>query len=256
MRRVRAVGLLAPLLFVTGLMPTSAVAVPVVSQRMGDPTFEMPVEGACYDLRYDQLFNRSIRKAPVDCEEPHTIETVKVKRLTKPVDWKNVYSRIAVSCFDAFYDAFGGPRWIGHYAYEMWWFIPTKAQRAAGARWVRCDVGLRKGTQNLRTYEGGPRILGNTLSGPPTGTLGPQGSISRRCLVGRDLKPSSCTVPFLYYARTSFRLDERPRTRAEYFEAGSRCSFVSNRYAFDGPSLYEWRAGNHIMVCFKRAPYT
>lgn len=250
MRRMAVLLLLAPLLVVASVVLPTAAALPAVADRVEDPTFEMPVEGACYNLRYDQLFNRSIRKAPVDCEEPHTIETVKVKRLKKPVDWNKVYSRIAVSCFDAFYDAMGGPRWLGHYAYDMWWFIPTKEQRVNGARWVRCDVGMRKGTHNLRTYETGP-FLGQALSGPPTGPLGGASAIYRRCLVGNELKPSSCDVPHDYFARTSFRLDSLPRTRAEYFAAGSRCSFVSRRYAFDGPSLYEWKAGNHIMVCFK-----
>ena len=35
----------------------------------------------------------------------------------------------------------------------MWWFKPTEEERAAGARWVRCDLGLHRGTNGLQELE-------------------------------------------------------------------------------------------------------
>ena len=41
--------------------------------------------------------------------------------------------------------------------------------------------------------------------------------------------------------------------RTKFRKAAKRCQNVTNsrRWAYDGPTAQEWKAGNHFMVCFK-----
>ena len=74
-----------------------------------------------------------------------------------------------------------------------------------------------------------------------------------RCLVGKALNNTSCQLSHKFRAKTAYKLDRRASSKEQYLKQGRRCARLTNstRYAFDGPSNEEWKAGNHFMVCFK-----
>ena len=212
------------------------------SRQLAGPGFHEPAVGLCYDLTTKQANKASATQDSVPCDAPHTMMTIKVKRLSKPVKWDSVYPRVVVSCYEALYDVLGSAKLAGMSSYDLWWFIPTKEERAQGARWARCDVGLHKGTTGL-----GKLPTSVALSGLPLDDS------YARCLVGKALNNTSCQMSHKFRAKTAYKLDRRASSREQYLKQGRRCARLtnSNRYAFDGPSKEEWKAGNHFMVCFK-----
>ncbi len=151
MTRSRVLVLLFSLCLGIGLVPSvsEATTPPAAQQQLAGPGYHEPAVGLCYDLTTKQANKVSATQDAVPCDAPHTLMTVKVKRLSKPVRWTAVYSRIVVSCYEALYDVLGSAKLAEMSSYDLWWFIPTKEERAQGARWARCDVGLHKGTSGL-----------------------------------------------------------------------------------------------------------
>ncbi len=242
MTRSRVLALLFSLCLGIGLVPSVSEATPPAAQQLAGPGYHEPAVGLCYDLTTRQANKASVTQDAVPCDAPHTLMTIKVKRLSKPVRWTAVYSRIVVSCYEALYDVLGSAKLAEMSSYDLWWFIPTKDERAQGARWARCDVGLHKGTSGL-----GKLPTSVALGGLPLDDK------YARCLVGKALNDTSCQMSHKFRAKAAYKLDRRASSREEYLKQGRRCARLtnSNRYAFDGPSDEEWRAGNHFMVCFK-----
>ena len=222
--------------------PAMAQASPPSALRAG-PGYHEPAVGSCYDLGWDQAAKPSASQDPVPCDAPHTLMTVKVKRLSKPVRWSsNLSSRFEVPCTKAMYDAIGGTKLAAMSAYQLWFFLPTKKERAKGARWIRCDVGLRAGRTGLDRL---PTSV--TLSSLPLDK-----SVAR-CLVGKTLATTACSNGHTWKAKKAFKLSSRATSATHYQKQGRRCARLTNtqHYVFDGPSAEEWKAGNHFMVCFK-----
>jgi hypothetical protein len=127
-------------------------------------------------------------------------------------------------------------------AYQLWLFLPTKKERAKGARWIRCDVGLRAGRSGL-----------DRLPASVALTSLPLDASVARCLVGKTLATTACSNGHTWKAKKAFKLSSRAASTAQYQKQGRRCAKLTGtqRYVFDGPSAEEWKAGNHWMVCFK-----
>ena len=149
MTRSRVLVLLCSLVLGLGLAPSGPGPPHRRPEQLAGPGYHEPAVGLCYDLTAKQANKASATQDAVPCDAPHTLMTIKVKRLAKPVKWTAVYSRIVVSCYEALYDALGSAKLAEMSSYDLWWFIPTKDERAQGARWARCDVGLHKGTSGL-----------------------------------------------------------------------------------------------------------
>lgn len=237
----RTFALLASLCLGWALLPSQANA-----SLGGDPGYHQPPEGACYDLTWLQAAQLSTTKPAVPCEEPHTLRTIKVKRLATPVRWgaDNLFDKFAVSCNKAMYEALGGNvKKAVLSAYGGWWFTPTKEERDAGAAWVRCDIGIVHGTKDMPSL-------------PASLTLGslPLPEKYASCLVGDKFRYTACNFRHDWKAKLAFKLDRMATTDAQYQRQGSKCGqkLGTRRYAYDGPSLDQWKAGNHFMVCYKR----
>ncbi len=229
---------------VAGLVPSTAVAGSAAARQLAGPGYHEPEVGQCYDLSAKQAAKASSTQTPVACDAPHTLMTVKVKRLPKGVKWKSLTTdAFYVACEEAMIAALGGSAKLAAMsAYDWWFFIPTDKERAKGARWVRCDIGLHQGRTGLNPL---PATLGLTAF--------PLSNQDSRCLIGKNLVPTSCQQGHDWRVKGAYRLDTRPKTSEQFRKAAKRCQNVTNsrRWAYDGPTAQEWKAGNHFMVCIK-----
>ena len=246
MSRTRAVpSVLVPLislLVALVLAPSSADA--REAAQLAGPGYHEPAVGLCYDLSAKQAGKPSSTAAAVPCDAPHTLVTVKVKRLPKDFRWKSLSSEdFYVPCQKALVDALGGStKLVAMSAYDLWWFGPTQEERAKGAKWIRCDVGIHKGRTGLNKL---PAVLGLTSF--------PLSNLDSRCLVGRGLATTSCEQGHDYRVKGAYQLDRLPKTAEQYRAAAQRCAQVAGtrRWAYSGPSALDLKAGDHWMVCFK-----
>ena len=212
--------------------------------RAGDPGYHQPAVGACYRLIGKEPDRPSAVKQPISCEREHTMMTIAVVRLSPPIDWDDVFRRVSVRCHEALYDALGTRRYAGLSAYDLWWFRPTEEERAAGARWVRCDVGMHLDSTGIQPI-------------PATVHLGrpPYENRQSNCLAGAypDLRYTTCQRPHSYRAAKVVRIFRLARSEEQYQRQGARCrAKVRTRdYIFQGPSRDAFRAGNHFMVCYR-----
>ena len=171
--------------------------------------------------------------------------TVKVKRLSKPVSWiADLSTPSRGPVHEAMYDAIGGSEAGGHVGVRLWFFIPTKKERAKGARWIRCDVGLHAGRTGL-----------DRLPASWRSTSLPLANQVARCLVGKTLATTACSKATRGRPRRRFKLSSRGRSpRRSTRSSAARCArsvTSTQRYASTARPREEWKAGNHFMVCFK-----
>ncbi len=132
------------------LAPLAAVVATTAPAHAG-PAFQQPAVGECRALTMDEFNRASNNEAPIDCSQPHTSRVIDTVRLPRGVSWGasiQKLTRIATRiCNPAWTEALGGTfRSRAMTAYSAGWFMPTKAQRERGARWIRCDLVLRAGS--------------------------------------------------------------------------------------------------------------
>jgi hypothetical protein len=125
---------------------TATVLAPATSSHAGvDVT--PPAVGSCHELTLKE--GPSDPDPAVRCTERHTSVTTRIVRFRNAPDWGNIdrlLARIETPCNKgrlALFDGHAKPLQMS--AYVEFFFIPTKAQRDAGAKWVRCDVALAGG---------------------------------------------------------------------------------------------------------------
>lgn len=112
-----------------------------------------PVVGECHDLTFKQIALPSDPTRPVPCASKHTTQVLAVMKppagARSGQDDARAYA-VGKACGDAYKKAVGGDsKSRTRTLYSIAWFFPTAAQKAKGARWMRCDVTL---TDNRRAY--------------------------------------------------------------------------------------------------------
>jgi len=228
-----------------GSLAPAATAGAPTGRADGDPGYNQPPEGACYRLSAKEVGRPSATKHAISCDREHTTMTIEVFRLSGPVDWDNVFSRLTVRCHKAFYAALGTTRYAKLSAYDFWWFRPTEEEREAGARWVRCDIGM-----HLNDLVGIQPIPASVRLGRP-----PFENRQSACLFGAypDLRYTTCQRPHNYRAADVFRVKRLATTLEERQQQGLRCrqKVHSRHYLSQSPSVDEWKAGYHFVLCFK-----
>ena len=116
--------------------------------------------------------------------------------------------------------------------------------KAAGARWLRCDLILGDGS-DLRALPG-------TLA---IGTYPFKRSVSR-CLAGRDFHLTVCTEPHTHRATGAIRIPRYafPSKKERRIDGIDRCRprTSSRTYRYGWPSKVAWEAGDHALVCYTR----
>lgn len=146
----RVVVILSLLLGVS-VLPACGVADP------DGPYLATPKVGECHRLSVEAIRRASDTRQPVPCSAKHTSRTVAVvpqpskkgaSAQGEPGDAEAV--AVGKACADGFVRLVGGSsRERAESLYNLAWFTPTKAQRAKGATWLRCDVTL---TNDRRAY--------------------------------------------------------------------------------------------------------
>jgi len=231
--------LLAPL---AGVVATAGPA-------QAGPAFQEPRVGECRALTFDEFMRNSNNEAPIDCSQPHSSRVIDTIRLPKGVGWgastqqlTNIATRM---CNPAWNEALGSSfRSRAMTAYSAGWFMPTKAQRERGARWIRCDLVLRAGSAlaNLPT-DNVPAL------GAP-----PHPNNVAACLKARTLVKTVCSRRHAWRATGTFVIHQKAYPSSGQFRRAAvrRCPSLVNTGAFAwqfrGKVL--WRLGDHTVGCY------
>jgi hypothetical protein len=115
--------------------------------RQAGPGFHQPAPGACHEITLKHFHSWSAPSKAVDCDERHTSVTLVSKRLKRKVNWSQPNLRpIWFSCLRKERRVLGGSdKARAMSAYGLSFYIPTKRERARGAKWMRCDLSLQGG---------------------------------------------------------------------------------------------------------------
>ena len=245
MTRLGIAGVLA-LLLGTVLTGPSAGA-----STAADPLAGAPAVGQCSDMSMRELRQETYAEAPVDCAGAHTAEVVAVATMPDGVGYgvkPAKLLRIAIrACRPAVQQRVGASSLaLRLTAYEVGYFLPTKAQRAAGARWLRCDVTLR----------GGKRLVPLPAS-LEVGSFPFSRAVSR-CLGGRKLLVTSCSQRHSYRSTAAMKVrGKRYPSRDAWLRIGGRHCPSAVRtprdYRFTWSSKAAWQTGDKSLVCYSRS---
>lgn len=112
-----------------------------------------PKVGDCHRLTFKDIAAESDTKKPVDCSDKHTTRTVAVvtapPAATRGSNNAQAYA-VGKACGTALTEILGADAETrARTLYSLAWFMPTKSQKAKGAKWMRCDVTL---TDSRRAY--------------------------------------------------------------------------------------------------------
>lgn len=235
----------------TVLLAGTLTALGAGTASAADPLAGAPAVGQCSDMSRKELGQASYTEAPVDCAGPHTAEVVAVATMPDGVGYGvgiGKLTRIAIkACRPAVQQRVGASGLgLRLTAYEVVFFVPTKAQRAAGARWLRCDVALR----------GGKRLL--TLPGDLAVGEFPFPTAVSRCLVGRQLLATACSQRHSYRSTAAMKVrGKRYPERAAWLRIGRRACPSAVRtprdYRFTWSSRAAWQTGDKTLVCYSRS---
>ena len=112
-----------------------------------------PKVGECHRLTLKDIAAESDTKKPVDCSGKHTTRTIAVvtapAAATRGSNNAQAYA-VGKACGTALSEVLGADAETrAKTLYSLAWFMPTKEQKAKGAKWMRCDVTL---TDERRAY--------------------------------------------------------------------------------------------------------
>jgi hypothetical protein len=211
-----------------------------------------PAAGSCHDLTFDEGMGSSDPDPAVDCAAAHTSITLAVVTFGKAPDWGDseaIYRRIDGPCSRALATMFAGHiKALQASAYGPWTFYPTKAQRDAGAKWVRCDVALVNGSTMLQLPTDGD---------PTVGRLPLDDSIAR-CRRGRSQGAfvTGCAGTHAYRMTDMFKHKGsaypgyKKLQRWTYRRCHARLGRSLGLYEFPTPG--QWSAHLRYSLCLKK----
>lgn len=123
-----------------------------------------PQVGQCYDTPDAVLPDPHDPTPPVDCSEPHALETYAVLHAERRLDQQAI-DALAQRCVGRVEDYLGAA--FAETAISIYYFAPTQEQRADGARWVRCDAGVLADTRGSSTRDVTGSLRGALADGVP-----------------------------------------------------------------------------------------
>ncbi|UMG94617.1 septum formation family protein [Nocardioides sp. TF02-7] len=207
--------------------------------------------GSCHDLTKREAWAVSEPDPAVPCSERHTTVTTAIVQLTRTPDWDDVRAlsrRMWVECVRSV-DALlpGSTAARVRSAYTIYWFIPTEAQRAAGARWIRCDLGLPDGK----------RLRPLPASGPELGRL-PLPDRIARCRLGRAAYYEVVRCAHRHAFRATHHVRRTgsfpgARVMRRWAERVCRARIPRAGIYLEYPTTKQsWKAGFRFAVCLKQ----
>lgn len=224
---------------------------PVSAGTTDGPGYQQPTVGECRDLDLTQGAQKSNGTAPIDCASAHTTRVVAVGRLPRGLGWDAPIAKLgsasAKVCLPAVDAALGGTASLRALSsYSSLWFIPSKVQRAHGARWFRCDLALLGGTRLLPLpTDETPALNGSPL---PDSVAG--------CLTPRNFYRTTCARTHAFRATGTFRMrqDAFPTDRQFQAAAVKRCASLvdSAAWSWSARGKDAWKLGDHTVVCYSK----
>jgi hypothetical protein len=204
-----------------------------------------PKAGECHDLTLKDIAAPSDTKKPVPCSEDHTTLTVAVvpapEKATKGPISERAYA-VGEVCGEAFKKVLGGDsKTRVKTLYSLAWFMPTKAQAAKGAEWMRCDVTL---SDQHRAY---------LLKGKQP--LLDDGATERELRCGRNEAGNRswefvpCTTKHQYVPRTFIEADEGTTFEEAEKEAEKACFAERGLFSWSLPE--QWGVGDRWYICWE-----
>ncbi len=229
-----------------------ALAAPAYAGHSTARADTTPTVGECRSLTMAQAAAASDTSSPIACSSAHDDRVIAVADLPSGVSYADlddvgIRNAAATLCYPAFRNALGqNDRVRGRSAYTYLYFVPTAAQRTAGARWLRCDLTVRHGARlgDLPT----DRVPALSTHRVPTKVT--------RCLTGRDHLVTVCSASHTYRATGSFTVDlKRFPGHARMQRIGrNRCpALVSTDRDFRFtwvPAFAYNLAHDHTVVCY------
>jgi hypothetical protein len=228
--RPRAWGVIASLALLASLFSTGSAS---AGETEPDPMTGAPAVGDCYDITYKQAYGHAIAERTVDCSRRHTLAVVGVGTVPDSVDLASIdWDKPMPEALGRAMDKVCTPgtnrtlgtsktaRALSLYSQGYWWFTPTDAQVAAGARWFSCEVGIDDGRKLLPLPDG-----------QPTRLTKPVDSDVARCADTRG-DFVVCSKRHAWRATTAFLVNKKLTEKSQKAAVGKCARRVSSR---------EWR---------------
>lgn len=214
-----------------------------------------PAVGQCRHLTLAQASAASNTTAPIRCRSAHNDRVIAVRNLPKGVTYAELNTAAKVKkmavrlCYPAYRAALGQNDQVrDRTAYSYLYFVPTAKQRSSGARWLRCDLTLRKAASlgNLPT-DHKPALKSKRV---PKGVA--------RCLAGKALVTTTCSSPHVYRAAAAVKIDiKKYPGRSKMIKIGrSRCPAIITtdadfRFTWSGKTVWNV-VRDRTLVCYNR----
>ncbi|MCW2785408.1 MAG: hypothetical protein JWP74_1925 [Marmoricola sp.] len=235
---------LAAVALALALAGTIAIVAP--SNAAPDRAAAKPKTGLCRNLTTAQGGPMTNDSPTVSCSSPHTTYTFAVPNLPKKVDAKHLSSsKFEVAGIDVCtpgYRKLLGGSWGAEdqTMFSFTFFTATKAQRAQGARWVRCDLILVDANQLTDL----PTVHRPLLKGGTTDAV-------RRCYdQSGDYVP--CTETHNLRSATFFTVHgKKYLSEKKFIKLGEKNCPKADRAYFGWPNKYSWALGDHAEVCYR-----
>ena len=248
MRRILP-GLVAALSFL--LIPIGGPSQATPAAKAGDPNYHKPVVGECRDYTLADVAPRSNTTPVIDCTEAHTAKVIEVGRLPRGGTWADYtiaqqWRMIYKVCHPAYNAILGSNDALRDMSsFTTAWFIPTKAERDAGATWLRCDLVLYAGTKLADLpYDARPML-----------PAAPLPDIVARCQT-RVYADTVCASGHAWRATGTFKLPESyyPGDKRIRKAAINRCPALTSSRTFHWTwrSQLVWEKGDHQVVCYTK----
>lgn len=250
--------MLRRLLTIAALAAALAAPLPADAGTL-DPHYHEPAVGECRNLTSDQLGKQSDTTAPIDCGSRHTTKIVAVPQIPdgetwatmKANNWAKLGKLYETQCRPAWETLLGvNDRTQAMTAYGLAWFMPTVAERNAGARWFRCDVYVPAGSSALTPlkYDAAPLVPD------------PLTNFVRKCMKGKDFAYTSCNARHAWRAKGSFNLRKQktyPTDKQIRRQALAKCPALvtTGTFAWAPPTKSRWKYGYRAMACFNKTKH-
>jgi hypothetical protein len=207
------------------------------------PYLATPKVGECHDLTLKHIQAASDTRKPVACSSEHTTQTVAVVKEPPGARKGSEDARafaVGEACADGFKKVVGGSsKERARTLYSLAWFGPTKAQKAKGAGWMRCDVTL---TDQRHAYP---------ISGKQPLLKGGATDDERRCgrlTSGEGLAWEFAPCGSRHHFEPKKFIEAAPGVSFKDAEAGAKKACDDGLYTWAGTEL--WGVGDRWYTCW------
>lgn len=227
---------------------TALVAGTAAPAAAADPRAGAPAVGSCFDATAEQGDRPVLAETPVDCAATHTMRVTAVRQLPARLTWnsprREIFAVAGNTCERVNVKVIGGTATRRYLTlYSTFYFVPSTAQRDAGARWFSCMIGLS-------TSDGLAPLPQGEL---PRATRRPADSVAW-CL-DRRLNHVRCAQPHRWRAVHAFltraKGNDSALARAARTAADRTCSrkVASPRFVY---YWHRWTPTKLMVACFTR----